>query len=229
MERSEFLRILRERLDGGDRVRGGRGAPPDGRDPLPDPYPPTPASGEARGPRRRPTPRPAFDRFAKALAEVGGQARLVGRTELPEAIAEIARVSDGAIVHELGELGSPVREGLARAGCPVLPAGDPSAGLGITSAILGVAATGSVLLSSAQGHRTTALLPPTHLVLLPGRRLVPGFEELCDLLEEICGEGGRSPSSLVLVTGPSRTSDIEMTPVLGVHGPVRVIVLVMSE
>ncbi|HZP90062.1 MAG TPA: lactate utilization protein [Actinomycetota bacterium] len=226
MERSEFLRVVRERLRGGDSA--GRGRPPDGPAALPEEYPPTPVSGPALGPLDESATGLIFERFAEALAGVGGQARLVGRGELPEAVAAVARGSDGAAVHDLGELGQLVEQGLARAGCSVLPPGDAEADLGITSAILGVAATGSVLVSSAQGHRATALLPPTHLVLLPADRLVPGFGELCTRLEELCRPGRRTPSSLVLVTGPSRTSDIEMTPVLGVHGPGQVIVLVIS-
>jgi len=173
-------------------------------------------------------PEDSVERFLQALVEVGGEARRVRRAELADAVASVARGAGGALLHELGDLAHPVKQGLARGGCAVLPPGDAEAELGITSAILGVAATGSVLLSSAQGHRTTALLPPRHLVLIEEDRLVAGFEGLCDRLEDLVRGEATPPSSLILVTGPSRTSDIEMTPVLGVHGPARVIVLVVS-
>jgi L-lactate dehydrogenase complex protein LldG len=82
-----------------------------------------------------------------------------------------------------------------------------------------------VLLAAApEALRTTGLLPPSHIVVLPRERLVPGFEEL---FEQMPGFVAAS-SQLVLVTGPSRTSDIEMTLVRGVHGPGRVAVLVVS-
>jgi len=59
------------------------------------------------------------------------------------------------------------------------------------------------------------LLPETHLVLLPASRLVPGLEEALEAVATVSG----TSSAPVLITGPSRTSDIEMTTVFGVHGP----------
>jgi L-lactate dehydrogenase complex protein LldG len=117
--------------------------------------------------------------------------------------------------------------GLRQAGCRALDADREAAAtadLGITPAHLGVASTGSVLLSSASGPRSTGLLPPAHLVILDEDAIVPGFEELMTEL----GRLAREASHLVLITGPSRTSDIEMTTVRGVHGPERVIVLVVG-
>ena len=90
------------------------------------------------------------------------------------------------------------------------------AALGVTSARLGVGATGSVLIASgAASPRAASILPAAHLVVMPADRIVPGLEEA---LEEVARLAS-STSSPFLVTGPSRTSDIEMQMVIGVHGP----------
>jgi L-lactate dehydrogenase complex protein LldG len=121
-----------------------------------------------------------------------------------------------------------VVDGLARAGCELLEPGRRAAAvadLGVTGAVAAVASTGSVLLAAGRdAPRTSGLLPRAHIVLLPEERLVPGFEEI---FERMSGLAAGS-SQLVFVTGPSRTSDIEMTLVRGVHGPEDVTVVVVS-
>jgi L-lactate dehydrogenase complex protein LldG len=99
------------------------------------------------------------------------------------------------------------------------------ADLGITSGALGIAATGSVLLiPGPDAPRVASLLPSAHLVILPADRLVPGLEEAMMAVAEAV----ESSSAPVLVTGPSRTSDIEMTTVYGAHGPRSVHVLLVT-
>jgi L-lactate dehydrogenase complex protein LldG len=136
-------------------------------------------------------------------------------------------LTTAVVQNDLGAYREDVVTGLRDAGCRALDAdreAATTADLGITSALLGVASTGSVLLSSASGPRSTGLLPPAHLVILDEDAIVPGFEELMTELARLA----REASHLVLITGPSRTSDIEMTTVRGVHGPERVIVLVVG-
>jgi len=95
-----------------------------------------------------------------------------------------------------------------------------AADLGVTSAVAAIAATGSLVLeSSAAGGRGASLLPRVHLCVLPAARLVAST---ADVLRPFSGGGGTLPSNLVLVTGPSRTGDIEQILTLGVHGPVAV-------
>jgi L-lactate utilization protein LutC len=176
-------------------------------------------SGDGRG----------FDRFAEELAKLGGEARHVAAGELETAVASVAEGCSGAVIGgDLGPLSGAVTAGLAAARCPVLDPGRDgaaAAALGVTAAAYGVAATGSVLLAAGPAApRTTGLLPERHLAVLPEERLLPGLEELVERLPSLAA----SASQLVLVSGPSRTSDIEMTPVLGVHGPERVIVLVVG-
>ncbi|MEJ2757215.1 MAG: lactate utilization protein [Anaerolineales bacterium] len=95
---------------------------------------------------------------------------------------------------------------------------------GLTSATWAIAETGTLVLESGEIQaRSTSLLPPIHIVLLPKSKLLPSiFEWLPKRPEEL-------PSNLVFVSGPSKTSDIEKVVVVGVHGPERLIVLVYPD
>lgn len=91
-----------------------------------------------------------------------------------------------------------------------------SAAFGITSADYALADTGSlVLFSSPEEARMVSLLPPVHVAVVPRERILTGLDEL---LTEIPLPADRS-SSMLLITGPSRTADIEQILVRGVHGP----------
>lgn len=107
------------------------------------------------------------------------------------------------------------------------PGDAEQADLGVTSADALVASTGSLVLRSDQvGGRTVSLLPPVHLCVAPAHRVVAGT---ADVLRAYVGRGDDLPSNLLLVTGPSRTGDIEQILTKGVHGPVTVHVLVTSR
>jgi L-lactate utilization protein LutC len=88
--------------------------------------------------------------------------------------------------------------------------------IGITSADYALADTGTlVLLSSPQEARMISLLPPAHIAVVPRERILTGLDELFSLLPN----PAEASSSMVLITGPSRTADIEQILVRGVHGP----------
>ncbi len=101
---------------------------------------------------------------------------------------------------------------LAAAGFTVAHAPDPSIRVGVTKALRGLADTGSVLVVDGDGHPLEAsLLPEVHLVVLRKSDILPSLEDAIHLLRE--------SRSAVVITGPSRTGDIEMTLTIGVHGP----------
>jgi len=99
-----------------------------------------------------------------------------------------------------------------------------SADVGLTSADVALAETGSVILSAGPGQsRAGSLLPPVHIVLLPTSKLIP------DIITWSANRQGDMPSQLVIISGPSKTADIEQTLVVGVHGPKRFIVILYGE
>ena len=98
-----------------------------------------------------------------------------------------------------------------------------TAGVGITSADYALADTGSlVMLASPREARLISLLPPVHIAVVPRERIISGLDELFTILPHPATQ----TSSMVLITGPSRTADIEQILVRGVHGPGEIHVVV---
>lgn len=88
--------------------------------------------------------------------------------------------------------------------------------VGVTSADYCLADTGTlVMLSSREEARLISLLPPTHIAVVSRDRILSGLDELLAVLPDPAAR----TSSMVLITGPSRTADIEQILVRGVHGP----------
>jgi L-lactate dehydrogenase complex protein LldG len=97
--------------------------------------------------------------------------------------------------------------------------------VGITSADYALADTGSlVMIASPQEARLVSLLPPAHIAVLPRERILSGLDELFSILPL----PAEQTSSMVLITGPSRTADIEQILVRGVHGPGQVSVVIVG-
>lgn len=97
--------------------------------------------------------------------------------------------------------------------------------VGLTGCFCATAETGSlVLLSGPDTWASGALLPETHIAVLPASRIVAGHEDAFALIR---AERGELPRAVNFVSGPSRTGDIEQTIVLGAHGPYRVHVIVV--
>jgi L-lactate utilization protein LutC len=97
--------------------------------------------------------------------------------------------------------------------------------VGITSADYALADTGTlVMISSLSEARLVSLLPMLHVAVVPVERILTGLDELFTLLPRPADLS----SSLVLITGPSRTADIEQILVRGVHGPGQVTVVIVG-
>jgi L-lactate dehydrogenase complex protein LldG len=89
-------------------------------------------------------------------------------------------------------------------------------GLGLTGADAALADTGALVLTAGPGRgRLASLLPPVHVAVVPVDRLVPSLGALFEARPGLLHKS----SNVVVIAGPSRTADIEMTLTHGVHGP----------
>lgn len=97
----------------------------------------------------------------------------------------------------------------------------------ITTAEALVALTGSVLVSAACGGRGASVIAPVHIVLATREQLVPDLEAAFTYVRQ--RELPLKNSYLCLITGSSRTADIEKILVMGAHGPRRLIVVLSMK
>ncbi len=103
-----------------------------------------------------------------------------------------------------------------------------AADAGITDAAGAIAESGSLVLATDGDHgRAGALAPPVHVAIVPASGVVA---DLLDWARALDADGGCAPPACrQLVTGPSKTADIEGVLVTGVHGPGRVVVLLIED
>ena len=190
-----------------------------------------------------------FDQFQEQSARVGGEPRVC--SDIEEALAGIQDLIAGAGYHSVAVSNHEVcrRHRLARTLSDLLPEvsvwseeGDADrqgsrrqnsrqlaqADLSITGADFLIAESGTVLMASAGSSRQISLLPTAHLVLATPDQVYPDlgavFQQLGTAPEE-----GRLPAALTMITGPSRTADIEKVLIKGAHGPVRQLTWLIGE
>jgi len=211
MDRDRFLATVRSSLADG----GGPPAPP-------EPY--RPPAAPPRGER--------IERLAHELEAVGGIVhRAASSSEARVRILEILRergvrsivradtstMRDLDLDTELGAAGIAVTvcDGRGDVSRDELRRAALAADAGICCADFGVAETGTLALLARPGQgRSVSLLPPLHVAVLDAGNVV---QELAALFAEAERRG--MPSALTLITGPSRTGDIELVLTVGVHGP----------
>ena len=169
-----------------------------------------------------------IDNFRASLESVGGHCTIVSNES--EAIEHVKTVvaslggkriaiSDSPLVRRISEhdAGTEIVEN-----APVEYLFECD--LGVTSAQWAIAETGTLVLESDQeSHRLTSLVPPVHLCVLKADDIRQTMGEILDLTS-------RSLSRTVtFITGASRTSDIELTLAIGVHGPGELHVIVIAD
>jgi L-lactate dehydrogenase complex protein LldG len=173
-------------------------------------------------------------KFRAALEAVGGHCFLARDTAenlsmlakiirgLPVANRRIA-ISDISEIHSLiGDLKDEIGE---------LAVNPPRSDLfnfdvGVTTAQLAIAETGTLVLESdRERHRLVSLVPPVHIALVKAENIVP---TLGDAFSVVRRDAGLS-RAITFITGPSRTADIELTLSIGVHGPKDLYVIVQEE
>lgn len=100
---------------------------------------------------------------------------------------------------------------------------------GVSHAFGAVAETGTLVLASGQDNPTTLnFLPENHIVLVSASDVAATYEEIWPRLRAAYGERAM-PRTVNMITGPSRSADIEQTLILGAHGPVRLHILVVDD
>jgi L-lactate dehydrogenase complex protein LldG len=171
-------------------------------------------------------------RFTDALEGLGGRVYRAGEAA---AVANIisgitggrsAVVSSDALVLEcripaLGGVEGPYQDR------DLIRAAASRAAYGITGAGYALAETGTlVMFAGAAESRLISLLPPAHIAIVRTANLLANLDELLTKAPDPAAE----TSAMILITGPSRTADIEQILVRGVHGPGEVhVILVDSE
>jgi L-lactate dehydrogenase complex protein LldG len=168
--------------------------------------------------------------FTAMMEAVGGSVEILEDiNDVPHAVsaylrqanlpAHIRRGSDGVLAklpwHRAGTL--EVVEGRA----------EESDRAAVTRAFAAVAESGTVIqVSGAENPTTLNFLPEAHVVVLEAKDLMASYEEVWKRLRERYGEGAM-PRSVNMISGPSRTADIEQTIVRPAHGPKNMHVIVV--
>ena len=102
-----------------------------------------------------------------------------------------------------------------------------AADVSITGVDYLIAETGSLIcVTRADDPRSLSLLPPVHIVVADRSQLWP---DLFDLFERLPDPQSGMPSCVAIITGPSKTGDIELRLVTGVHGPGEVHVVLVTR
>ncbi len=173
-----------------------------------------------------------IDDFASELEALGGNFISCRLDEVRDKILEILRIRgiDQLMVWETPHIPDELTGQLSEAGIKII---HPTAQTletsslvraGLTGAFAGIADTGSLLLVGGPGRPMTAsLLPEIHIALVWEKDI---FENLSQVLSR---EDLKRAPAAILITGPSRTADIEMTLTIGVHGPGELYVLYIKS
>jgi L-lactate dehydrogenase complex protein LldF len=166
------------------------------------------------------------EKFIDELRLLGGTAQVIKRADLADEILTILtnhQVST-LIAWPEADLPAGLLESLERAGIEVTAQADPSAQAGLTGSFGAIAETGTLILAGGQGRlQTASLLPPLHIALLESDRIYASLADVTRLPEI------QAFPTVVLVSGPSRTADIEMTLTIGVHGPGELHVIILER
>ncbi len=168
-----------------------------------------------------------FTRMAERVA--ASVVRVAERADVPGAVADYLRqhnlpaairMGDDSLLAELPWQATQIE--VSRG------ASDGSDAVGMSQAAAGVAETGTLVLTSGRDNPTSInFLPETHIVMLQAEDVVGDYESVWDKLRERYGKGNL-PRTVNMVTGPSRSGDIEQTILLGAHGPRRLHIVVVG-
>ena len=187
-----------------------------------------PAQGKAEGPER-------LARFqAKAEAVAATVERLATAEQVPAAVARYLRGRN--LGPELTLAPQEWLQSLPWEAEPMLHLRAATAigaeRVAVTAAFAGIAETGTLMTLSGPAHPATLnFLPEHHIVALRASQVVAAYEDAWTRLRQARGRDGSLdlPRAVNLITGPSRTGDIELTIQLGAHGPRALHILLIDD
>ncbi len=155
--------------------------------------------------------------------------RVAGEEDLPAAVAEYLRGQNLPATVRMGDdrliAGLPWERTQVEIKRGPSDGGDP---VGLSHAAAGVAETGTLVLASGPDNPTTLnFLPETHIVVVRADDIAGDTETVWDALRARYGKG-QMPRTVNMVTGPSRSADIEQKLLLGAHGPRRLHIIILG-
>jgi len=168
--------------------------------------------------------------FAVKASEAGMHVhRVAGDVAMIQAVVEVVdQARAQAVIVPANSI--PSRETLIEAlevkGVQLMDPDDPDAAftadIGITTVAAAIAETGSLCVrSGGEQRRLASLAVTTHIAIVRADQIVP------DLIDWAAAHSGELPANEALISGPSKTADIELTLVTGVHGPGHVHVVLL--
>ncbi len=156
-----------------------------------------------------------INKFIDRATEQNTEVLTVESHAIAAAVGKVAKESGLKTFSVSDGLPQLVKDALIDAG---LADSEPPADIAVTDAAWAVAETGTLVI---RGSRRQFITSEVHVAVVEGSRLLANLEDI--------SFSGETAPFLTLVTGPSRTADIERTLVLGAHGPRRLVVLVVRE
>lgn len=156
------------------------------------------------------------ERCEAELSALDASFTYCSQEELPKLILEaINKLGvDSILSWDEGLLPEGLIQNLRRNGIEVSQDFDPQVQLGLSGAIAAVAETGTIVLPSGNGRgQFVSLTPEVHFAVLDSKRIYHNLSQVLSLPEL------KQAAAISLISGPSRTADIEMTLTIGVHGP----------
>jgi len=165
------------------------------------------------------TPDSLIDIFSKELNALSGEIISVSKSEIPKRIITYLHQRGVTQVHIEPDLA----EYFHSTEIAIQTEANPNITVGITKAVAAVAETGSILVTGENRDSSSAsLLPEIHIAILQVSDIYATLEEVLSLPQLV------NAATASLISGPSRTADIEMTLTIGVHGPKELIVFLID-